>query len=262
MSDAQQTAEFLHRLYLSQEKCEAIPVAFRPKSKQAAYDGQHLLVEKLLSANEGGVIGYKCACTSEHAQMMLKVDGPFYGQMLDWTTWESGVTLSADVFNHRVMEPEFGFRIDKDVPMLDGGFSAETILPYIGDCMPALEIVDHRFEDFTTVGGDSLIAHNAVHGGVVFGAPVSDWRHFDLSAHGVTMRVNGEVNAVGSGLRVLGNPLNVIAWLFNELQSQGRTLHAGDRLITGVATNTYRAQKGDLVSAEFGELGSVTVTFE
>ena len=54
---------------------------------------------------------------------------------------------------------------------------------------------------------------------------------------------------------------NVMAWLANDLQRRGQTLQAGEIVITGVATKTYRAQADDAVTVDFGPLGTVSVSF-
>jgi 2-keto-4-pentenoate hydratase len=61
---------------------------------------------------------------------------------------------------------------------------------------------------------------------------------------------------------VLGNPLSVVAWLANELPRFGRGLSRGDRITTGVTTDIYLARPGDHLTADFGPIGRVEMTFE
>jgi len=65
----------------------------------------------------------------------------------------------------------------------------------------------------------------------------------------------------GQGSAVLGHPLNVVAWLANELPKQGKQLRAGDYITTGVISDVYLAQPGDQLQADFGLLGSVVLGF-
>jgi 2-keto-4-pentenoate hydratase len=78
----------------------------------------------------------------------------------------------------------------------------------------------------------------------------------------VTLVVNGQRTFPGSGAAVLGNPLNVVAWLANELPRFGRRLRRGDRVTTGVTTDIYLAEPGDRLTADFGALGRVALDFE
>ena len=60
---------------------------------------------------------------------------------------------------------------------------------------------------------------------------------------------------------VLGHPLNVMAWLADELPRFGLRLCRGDVVTTGVATDVFEAGVGDSCVADFGPFGTVTVTF-
>ena len=128
--------------------------------------------------------------------------------------------------------------------------------------IPAIEIVDYRYRDFTQVGGNALIADNAIHGACVLGEPEETrWRTGDLAGHPVRLVVNGDCIETGSGANVMGSPLNALAWLANHLRESGARLEAGDVVITGTACNVYPAQAGDVISVDFGELGCVSMSF-
>ncbi len=115
--------------------------------------------------------------------------------------------------------------------------------------------------DWAAVGALSLIADNAIHGAWIEGQPVADWRSIDLAAHPVTLSVNGHRVGVGSGAAVLGHPLNVVAWLANELPRYGRHLKRGDKVTTGTAAPVYFANPGDHVISDFGAFGHVEVNW-
>ena len=106
--------------------------------------------------------------------------------------------------------------ISKDEP-----YDAESIRPFIGELVPGVEIVDHRYKDFTKVGGNALIADNAIHGACILGEAVENWQDVDLGRHAVELIINRKSWSKGSGENVLGSPLNVMAWLANHLQSRG-----------------------------------------
>ena len=74
--------------------------------------------------------------------------------------------------------------------------------------------------------------------------------------------VNGAPWREGSGANVLGNPLNVVAWLANELPKHGRALQRGAKISTGTTAEVYFAGAGDRVVADFGALGKAEVGFE
>lgn len=236
-----------------------LPNNLRPTDLDSAYDIQARVVEGLLSDGERA-IGYKCACTSEIAQQALAVDRPVFGRLLSHTTSPSGVELPAERFTHRVIEAEYGIRIGRDVAERGGGHTAESIAEYVDAVIPAIEIVDYRYLDWS-IGAFPIAADNAIHGWWIEGKPVTDWQAIDLAAGEVTVRSNGGVVTTGSGVNVLGHPLNVLAWLADELPRFGHQLQTGDLVTTGVVTDVFEADQGDVVVADFAGLGSVEVTF-
>ncbi len=151
----------------------------------------------------------------------------------------------------------------KDLPPKSAGYSRAEVVAAIGAIIPSIEIVDSRYQEWTAVGAVSLIADQAVHGAWVRGEPVADWQSLDLATHQVQLWVNGELSQTGNGAAVLGHPLNVLTWLANALNTQGRALNAGDMITTGVCVDkVYYADPDDEIRVNFGSLGMVEVTFE
>jgi 2-keto-4-pentenoate hydratase len=238
-----------------------LPAPLRPQTLSDAYAIQHRLVAALVAQTGGRCIGYKVACTNEIAQAALQIDRPLFGQLMSQSTSPSGARLTADQFTHRVIEAEFGFRVGLDAEPVAGGHTAATIAEHIDALIPAIEIVDYRFESWA-VGALRIAADNAIHGWWVRGEPVTDWRGHDLAASAVSVTRDGELVTTGSGAAVLGHPLNVMAWLADELPRFGRQLRSGDVVTTGVATDVFEADAGESCVADFGPFGRVEVAFD
>lgn len=239
-----------------------LPTEVRPQGIAAAYGVQDALIPQLLSHFGGTTIGYKIACTNEIAQRQLSVPHPFFGRMLGATSQASPGTLKADEFFMRVMEAEFAFQMGQDLPPLQRARTREEVAEAVEGVMAGIEVVDSRYDSWTTVGTVSLIADNACHGAWVRGPLVRDWRGIDLAAQRVQLIINGSVIGEGSGAAVLGHPLNALTWLANALNDRGLGLRAGDFITTGVTTDIYLAGAGDHVVADFGSVGRVELTIE
>jgi len=237
-----------------------LPFALRPETLSDAYTIQHRVVAGLVANSGGRCIGFKVACTNKIAQAALQIDRPVFGRLMSHTTSPSGTTLAADQFTHRVIEAEFAFRIGVDVEAVDGGHTRATIAEHIDALIPAIEIVDYRFESWT-VGALRIAADNAIHGWWLRGEPMTNWRDHDLAASEVSVTLDGELVTTGSGAAVLGHPLNVMAWLADELPRFGLQLCRGDVVTTGVATDVFEAGAGDSCVADFGPFGTVSVAF-
>ena len=238
-----------------------LPSAMRPETLADAYAIQQRVVDALVGRSSGRRIGFKVACTSEIAQAALQIDRPVFGRLMSQTTSPSGATLVTEQFTHRVVEAEFAFRVGVDVEPVDGGHTPVTIAAYIDALIPGIEIVDHRFESWA-VGALRVAADNAIHGWWVRGEPVTDWQGPDLASSPVSVARNGELVTTGSGAAVLGHPLNVMAWLADELPQFGIRLQRGDVVTTGVATDVFEADAGDSCVADFGPFGTVAVAFD
>jgi 2-keto-4-pentenoate hydratase len=236
-----------------------LPEHLRPATLEAAYAIQREVVAGLLPPGTC-TIGYKVACTSEVAQQALQIDGPLFGRLLSHTSHQSGVVLDAARFVHRVIEAEFAFRIGADVPAHSDGWSIDSIASYIDAVIPAIEIVDYRYQSWT-VGALQVAADNAIHGAWVHGDSITGVDLSRLDAVGVEVTRNGVVVTTGSGQAVLGHPLAVMAWLAGELPRFGSSLRAGDLVTTGVTTGVFEAEAGDTIEARFDALGDVRVDF-
>jgi 2-keto-4-pentenoate hydratase len=237
-----------------------LPERLRPTNLDDAYAIQRLVVAGLMPVG-GRRIGYKAACTSPIAQAALEVDGPLFGQLMSHSSRQSGSSLAANDFVHRVIEAEFAFRMGADASPQAGGHTIESIATCIDAVLPAIEVVDYHYTAWT-IGALQVAADNAIHGAWVCGEPVTDWRSLDLAAAGVTVRVNGETVTTGSGAAVLGHPLTVMAWIADELPRFELQLRAGDVVTTGVTTDVFEASAGDEIEAVFDAIGAVSVRFD
>jgi len=256
-----EAADLLAAHRASGARLDALPEAVRPAGTADAYAVQEAVVDRLCTRHGGTRVGYKVACTNTIAQQALQVDRPLFGQLLSHSVWASPATLEASAFTTRVIECEFGLRIGTDVPVSTTPYTADSIAPFVAEVLPSIEIVDHRFADWS-LGAPSIAADNAIHGGWVHGTPWrGDPRDLDLAHHGLEARVDGVVVGSGTGAAVLGHPLTVLAWLAGELPRFGRRLRAGDLVTTGVCTDVFGAEAGSTVVADFGSLGTVTLTF-
>jgi 2-keto-4-pentenoate hydratase len=161
----------------------------------------------------------------------------------------------------RVGEPEFAFRMTRDLPPRPAPYSVEEVLAAVATLHPAIEIPDSRFADFVSAGEAQLIADNAcAHLFVLGEATSADWRAIDLVEERPEITLRGQ-RYVGHGKNVLGDPRVALAWLANELRALGLTLRAGEVVTTGTCHPPLPIAAGDHLAADFGALGKVSVWF-
>jgi 2-keto-4-pentenoate hydratase len=258
-------ADLLAQARIHHKRLPELPAAIRPTNPAEAYAVQDGLLDRLLAHYGGSVIGYKVACTNVTAQRQLNVDAPFCGRLLSAFFFESlfgsPARVDASKFFMRVVEAEFAFEMARDLLPTAAPRSRQEIAAAVKGVLPGIEIVDSRFDDWTTIGAPSLIADNACNAAWVKGRLVTDWQAIDLAAQAVRVTVNGKVLREGSGGNVLGHPLNALEWLVNSLSARGLGLEAGQYVTTGVTTEVYMAERGDRITADFGPVGSVDLNF-
>jgi 2-keto-4-pentenoate hydratase len=162
----------------------------------------------------------------------------------------------------RVGEPEFAFRMARDLPPRSSPYSVQEVLDAVDTLHPAIEIPDSRFSDFVSAGTAQIIADNACAHLFVLGAPAtSNWRALDLVEEKPVIQLRGQ-QFIGHGKNVLGDPRIALAWLANELRQLGVTLRAGQVVTTGTCHPPLPIQSGDLFEANFGSIGKVSVGFK
>jgi len=205
------------------------------------------------------VIGKKVGLTSLAMQKMLGVDEPDYGHLLDDMKVENGAKVKVSDLLSPKIEAEIGFVLGEDlkgpnVTFLDVLMATKCVVP-------TLEIIDSRIADWK-IGLVDTVADNGSSAMVVVGDEMAEIDGIDLRSVGMILSKNDEMVATGSGAAALGHPAHAIAWLANKLHEFGISLKAGELILPGALSAAIAVEKGDTITAQFGQVGSVSVTFE
>ncbi len=254
---AEAAASILAKAWRERDQIDELVEAIRPADLAEAYDVQN----RMIDAIGDRPVGWKVGASNENAMKRFGFSEPFYGRLLDTGMHHSPATLSANRFARRGLETEFAFRLTSDLAAHAAPFDRAAVVAAAAELIPAIEIIDSRFGAWPDVSPFSFIADNGTHGCLVMGQPGSDWSGHDLGGQTARISVNGSQVNQGSGADVLGDPVNALVWLANRLPADGKELKAGDVVTTGTAAGVAWCGAGDTAVAEFGPLGSVTVTF-
>src|SRR3954447_19953004 len=149
----------------------------RPRDPSEAYAIQAAIE----SHSNGKLFGWKIAATSEAGQKHINVEGPMAGRIFSETVIPDGGIASMTGNEMRVGEPEFAFRMARDLPPRPSPYTQQEVLDAVDTLHPAIEIPDSRFADFVSAGAAQIIADNACAHLFVLGAPApAGWRMLDL----------------------------------------------------------------------------------
>ncbi|MGA8943904.1 MAG: fumarylacetoacetate hydrolase family protein [Thermoactinomyces sp.] len=222
----------------------------------AIEDGYRIQEELIKSKLDKGyrIIGPKMGLTSQAKMKQMNVDEPVYGYIFDYMVVENGGKLSLKELIHPKVEVEIAFVLNCD---LQGpGVTEQDVLEATDYVVPALEIIDSRYENFQFTLPD-VIADNASSSRVVFGTRLVKPDSIDLGLVGATLFINGELKALGAGTAVLGHPARSVAMLANILGRKGKKVEAGQIILTGGITEAILLNAGDCVTARLDQIGEV-----
>lgn len=216
------------------------------------------LAVKDLKAQRGRTVkGHKIGLTSKAMQDFLGAYEPDYGFLFDdWFVPEGTVLVRAE-FNQPLVELELAFVLR--APLAGPSVNAADVIRATDFVLPALEIVDSRFSGRGARFLIDSISDAASCGRVVLGGNPARLTDLDIRRVSGALSVNGAVVDTGSAAAVMSNPVNAVAWLANKLHEFDLSMAAGDVILSGSFVKPAPFESGDLISAQFGQLGEVTL---
>jgi 2-keto-4-pentenoate hydratase len=257
-SKIEQAARVFLDAYRAHKPIATLPEEMRPATLDEAYAIQAAYAEICGKAR----VGYKVGAASAQSQALVAADGPFLGRLFEGTVFKSPARIPRGLLFNTLAEAELGFVIGENLAPRPGGYSRDEIADHIASVHPIVEICDHRFVDWRSVGVLQLIADNAFYGAMVVGDAIEGWAERDLSETHVAMSVGGQLRSEGYCRPVLGDPINGVAWVASELSRQGRTLEAGSLVAIGTWTGLHAVGPSETVDADYGAFGHVTISFD
>ena len=222
-----------------------------------AYAIQTINTRRRLDAG-ARLIGRKVGLTSMPMQLLLGVDEPDYGVLLDDMVVEDGDEIALSRLVQPRVEAEMAFVMERE--LVGPGVTTANALAAIAGVLPAIEVVDSRVADWRIKLVDT-VADNASSGLIVTGGSLRKVDDLDLRLLGVVVTRRGELLDTGAGAAALGNPARCVAWLANKLAAFGDSLRPGDVVLPGAVHKMVPVVPGDFFRADFAHLGAVTVRF-
>ena len=247
------------RLYEAQRARNAIaPLTqeYPELTADDAYAIQLVNVNRLLTQG-ARISGKKIGLTSPGMQKLLGVNEPDYGHLFTYMDCE--IDVPADELMQPKIEAEIAFILGRDLP--DRDVTREDVLDATEYVCAAFEIVDSRVANWKIKLADT-ISDNASSGRYVLGSKRVSPAGIDLAKVTMITEKAGEgVISEGDGSAVMGDPAVSVAWLANCMRRYGVSLQKGEVVLSGAFAAAPPAAKGDVFTATFSSLGSVTARF-
>lgn len=208
----------------------------------------------ILGKTEGEVVGYKAGLTNPSVQKVFGVTAPVRGTLLKSMLLESGAVLPADFGALPLSEGDLILRVGSD--KINKARTPEETLKYIDAAVPFIELPDLMYARGVKINGPALVAVNvaARYGIVGKPIPVQPTKAWNDRLKNFTLQIfdeKGKMVIEGKGGNLLDHPLNVVLWIKNSLQAEGKKLRKGDLLSLGTITKLLPTKPGTEVRARY-----------
>lgn len=204
------------------------------------------------------MVGRKIGLTSKVMQVATGITEPDYGAIFDDMVFENGSVIEHGRFSNVRIEVELAFKLGK--PLEGPGVTVFDVLDATDYVVPALEILSSRIEMAGRTIVDT-ISDNAAMGGMVYGGNPVAPDAVDLRWVSALLYRNETIEESGVAASVLNHPAMGVVWLANKLASHGDSLQAGELILAGSFTRPMWVERGDTVTCDYGELGTLTCRF-
>lgn len=239
---------------LTQDHVLSVADAYAIQSRNIA----RRIEERGLLGAKARAIGHKIGLTSDAVQDWLGVNEPDFGVLLDdMVVPDGGLAPTSELLQPRA-EGEIAFVLNRD--LCGPGVTAADVIAATEFVLPAIEIVDSRVARWEVKYADT-VADNASSGMFVLGTKPTSLSAVDLPLAGMTLRKNGRVKSTGAGAACLGNPVNAVVWLANKFGEFGKTLRAGEVILSGALGPVVPVSEGDHIEVRIAHLGTATARF-
>ena len=219
---------------------------------------------KLEIVDGRSIRGRKIGLTSRAMQQASQITEPDYAPLMDDMFFENGTDIPFERFIAPRVEVELAFVLRS---ALQGpGVTIFDVLRATDYVTPALEIIDARIEQFDRETRAprkvfDTIADFAANAGIVLGGVPVKADAVDLRWVSALLYKNAVIEETGVAAAVLNHPANGVAWLANKLAPYGEGLRSGDIILGGSFTRPTQAVPGDVLHADYGPLGSISLRF-
>jgi len=256
-------AERLHQAEQKRQQIKPQTTFYPNMTIEDAYQIQNAWIEKKV-ANGRTIVGHKVGLTSKVMQVVMSIDEPDFGILLDDMVFESGSTVKVADFLDPKIEVEIAFKLKEDLN--PNGLTIQKVIDASEFIVPSLELIaarSFRLDPTTNYKRTvkDTISDNAANAGIVLGKTHIP-KEANLPWVGAVLRKNGVIEESGIAAAVLDHPANGVIWLAQKYAQIGRTLKAGQIVLAGSFTRPVNVKSGDTIEADFNEYGRVILNFE
>ncbi|MGL5510071.1 MAG: 2-keto-4-pentenoate hydratase [Microcoleaceae cyanobacterium] len=254
--------KFLNQIidsFLDRIALETFPIGLTMTEAQAIQD--KFVIE--ISDFVGRPVGYKVALSNRAIQQAFGVKEPIRGRLFDQMFLKTGSTITTNFGVRPLVEGDLIVRIASD--NINQAETLKDVLKNIDAVYPFLELPDILYSENLRPNAVHLVATNAGVRYGVLGEPIlindsSEWASRLQQIRVELVDAEGRAISAGNSQMLLGNPLSVVLWLKDSLQSEGKRLKRGDLVALGSITSPLPVEANTTIRARY--LGLTTEPIE
>lgn len=214
---------------------------------------QNQFVE-ILSSKLGKKIGYKAGLTNKIAQEKFGINHPLSGVLLEKMILDNGAIIPDNFGAKTMLEGDLMVRVKSEA--INQAKTPEETLKYLDAVIPFVELPDLVYDNQVQLTASKLVAINVgarlgVKGKAITIDSSQEWQDKLANIEIVIKDENNQLLATGNSSNLLGNPLEVVFWLKNNLNDQGILLKQGDLLSLGTITPMIPLKPNTVITAEY-----------
>jgi len=205
--------------------------------------------------------GWKVGLTAKAIQDQFGLPEPMFACLFADDRWPSGTTQSLSELTRPGWENELCLTMGRT--LTGPGVTDQQARRAIASVAPAMEIIEGR-TPVSPDGVNCLIADNGQNRAYVVGAPTPfDADRTDLGAATVDVFIDGKAADHADGTAVMeSSAVASVVWLANKLAEFGRSLEAGQDIMTGSFTRQHAIDRPMTIEARFDPFGAAQATFD
>lgn len=209
---------------------------------------------QILSQSLGEPVGYKAGLTSLAAQEKFGVDRPLLGVLLEQMLLPNGAVLPANFGARPMTEGDLMVRVGSDA--INQAKTMAEVLASLDAVIPFIEVPDLVYGPEVKMDGSAIAAINIGARYGILGNPIPlnnqhDWQTRLAAIRLEILDANGTILATGNSRSLLGHPLNVVLWIKDTLQAEGKQLKKGDLLSLGTITPLMPVKPNTTIRAKY-----------
>ncbi|HVF63876.1 MAG TPA: fumarylacetoacetate hydrolase family protein [Casimicrobiaceae bacterium] len=244
----QAAAKLLLDARRSRQRLVELPIGLRPPSTREAYAIQDAVLAEL-----GRPGGWKVGARTPDAEPTC---APLPADLI----LRSPQRFPAGAFARNGVEAELAFTLGRDLPPRATRYDEAELRGAIASVHAAIEVVDSRFVDMSTIDAASLLADLQSNGALVVGGGVPLPASFPAINQKVELIVDGAEQDT-DGRNPAGSLMRLMTWLADHVAARRGGLRRGDIITTGSWTGMRFFPAGTRIDVDFPGIGGAHLVF-